>query len=83
MLGFAGSGVAYLLYYRLLEEISATQLAGVTYLMPIWGVFWGLLADESIGISAWLGVAVTVVGLALMNSRTKPAEAQPVIATRG
>jgi drug/metabolite transporter (DMT)-like permease len=83
VLGFAGSGVAYLLYYRLLEEISATQLAGVTYLMPIWGVFWGLLADESIGISAWFGVAVTVVGLALMNSRTKPAVAQPVIATRG
>jgi drug/metabolite transporter (DMT)-like permease len=83
VLGFAGSGIAYLLYYRLLEEISATQLAGVTYLMPIWGVFWGLLAEESIGISAWFGVAVTVVGLALMNSRTKPAEAQPVIATRG
>jgi drug/metabolite transporter (DMT)-like permease len=83
VLGFAGSGIAYLLYYRLLEEISATQLAGVTYLMPIWGIFWGLLAGESIGISAWFGVAVTVVGLALMNSRTKPAEAQPVIATRG
>jgi drug/metabolite transporter (DMT)-like permease len=83
VLGFAGSGVAYILYYHLLEEISPTQLTAVTYLMPIWGVFWGLFADESIGISAWVGVAITVVGLALMNSRTKPAEGQPVIATRG
>ena len=83
VLGFAGSGVAYLLYYRLLEEFSATQLAGVTYLMPIWGLFWGLFADESIGISACLGVAITIVGLALMSGRAKPADGQPVIATRG
>jgi drug/metabolite transporter (DMT)-like permease len=83
VLGFAGSGIAYLLYYRLLEEISATQLAGVTYLMPIWGLFWGLFANESIGISACFGVAITVVGLALMNGPTKPADGQPVIAARG
>jgi drug/metabolite transporter (DMT)-like permease len=69
VLGFAGSGIAYLLYYHLLEEISATQLAGVTYLMPIWGLFWGLFADESIGVSAFFGVAVTIVGLALVNMR--------------
>jgi drug/metabolite transporter (DMT)-like permease len=75
VLGFAGSGVAYLLYYRLLEEISPTQLTGVTYLMPIWGLFWGLFAHESIGLSACIGVAVTIVGLALMNRQTKPAQA--------
>jgi len=69
VLGFAGSGIAYLLYYRLLEEISATQLVGVTYLMPIWGLFWGLFADESIGVSACIGVAITIVGLALVNMR--------------
>ena len=82
VLGFAGSGIAYLLYYRLLHEISATQLTGVTYLMPIWGLFWGLFAHESIGISACIGVAITIVGLALINSQTKPADSQPVIATR-
>jgi drug/metabolite transporter (DMT)-like permease len=83
VLGFAGSGVAYLLYYRLLEEISPTQLVGVTYLMPIWGLFWGLFAHESIGLSACVGVAVTIVGLALMNRQTKPVDGQAVIATRG
>jgi drug/metabolite transporter (DMT)-like permease len=83
VLGFAGSGVAYLLYYRLLEEISPTQLVGVTYLMPIWGLFWGLFAHESIGLSACIGVAVTIVGLALMNRQTKPVDGQAVIATRG
>jgi drug/metabolite transporter (DMT)-like permease len=83
VLGFAGSGVAYILYYRLLEEISPTQLTAVTYLMPIWGLFWGLFADESIGISACVGVAVTILGLVLMNGQTKPADGQPIIVTRG
>jgi drug/metabolite transporter (DMT)-like permease len=82
VLGFAGSGVAYILYYHLLEEISPTQLTAVTYLMPIWGLFWGLFADESIGISACAGVAITIVGLVLMNGQAKPPDRQPVIATR-
>jgi drug/metabolite transporter (DMT)-like permease len=82
VLGFAGSGVAYLLYYRLLGEISATQLAGVTYLMPIWGLFWGLFAGESIGIAACVGVAATVAGLALMNGPTERVT-KAAVATRG
>ena len=73
VLGFAGSGVAYLLYYRLLQEISATQLTGVTYLMPLWGLFWGLFAHESIGIYACIGVAITIFGLSLMNRQDRPA----------
>jgi drug/metabolite transporter (DMT)-like permease len=72
VLGFAGSGIAYLLYYRLLEHVTATQLAAVTYLLPIWGVFWGLLAHESIGLFVYLGVAVTIAGLVLLNMRTRP-----------
>jgi drug/metabolite transporter (DMT)-like permease len=73
VLGFAGSGVAYLLYYRLLPVISATQLAAVTYIIPIWGVFWGLLAHEHIGAGTYIGVAVTIGGLVLLNMRSRGA----------
>jgi drug/metabolite transporter (DMT)-like permease len=69
ILGFAGSGIAYLLYYRLLAEVSATQVVAVTYLLPVWGVFWGLVAGEAIGITTYLGVAITVGGLILLNLR--------------
>jgi drug/metabolite transporter (DMT)-like permease len=69
VLGFAGSGIAYLLYYRLLPVISATQLAAVTYIIPIWGVFWGLMAHEHIGAGTYTGVAVTIAGLVLLNMR--------------
>jgi drug/metabolite transporter (DMT)-like permease len=67
VLGFVGSGIAYLLYYRLLAEISATQVVAVTYLMPVWGVFWGTLAHEAIGTATMAGAAVTVAGLVLLN----------------
>ena len=67
VLGFAGSGFAYLLYYRLLAQVSATHVTAVTYLLPIWGLFWGLFAHESIGLFACLGVAITIAGLVLLN----------------
>ncbi|MGA2188222.1 MAG: EamA family transporter [Steroidobacteraceae bacterium] len=70
VLGFAGSGIAYLLYYRLLEHVTPTQLAAVTYVLPIWGLLWGLFAHESIGLYACLGVAITIGGLILLNLRT-------------
>jgi drug/metabolite transporter (DMT)-like permease len=75
VLGFAGSGIAYLLYYRLLPVISATQLAAVTYIIPIWGVFWGLVAHEHIGAGTYIGVGVTIAGLVLLNMRTSGAAA--------
>jgi drug/metabolite transporter (DMT)-like permease len=81
VLGFAGSGFAYLLYYRLLSEVSATQVAAVTYLLPLWGLFWGLFAHESIGLPACVGVAITIGGLVLLNLRAghRAAPAKPVL----
>jgi drug/metabolite transporter (DMT)-like permease len=67
MLGLAGSGLAYLIYFTLLAHVSATHVVAVTYLLPIWGLFWGLLAHEAIGWTAYVGVAVVVVGLLLLN----------------
>src|ERR1700678_930119 len=75
LLGLAGSGSAYLLYFHLLTTISATHVVAVTYLLPIWGVFWGAVAHERIGSGTYLGVAVAIAGLVLMNLP----RAQPVI----
>jgi drug/metabolite transporter (DMT)-like permease len=67
VLGFAGSGFAYLLYYHLLSQVSATHVAAVAYLLPLWGLFWGLFAHESIGLVTCIGVAITIAGLILLN----------------
>jgi drug/metabolite transporter (DMT)-like permease len=72
VLGFAGSGIAYLLYYSLLAHISATQVTAVTYLLPLWGMSWGAVAHEAITPLAYTGAAVVVAGLILMNRPGSP-----------
>ncbi len=76
-LGFIGSGIAYLLYYNLLAHISATHVVTVTYIIPIWGLFWGHIAHETIGWTAYAGVAIVILGLVLLNLRAFRAAKQP------
>jgi drug/metabolite transporter (DMT)-like permease len=73
VLGFAGSGIAYFLYYSLLAHIAATHVVAVTYLLPVWGIFWGLVAHEPIAPLVYVGVAIVIAGLALMNRSVTPA----------
>jgi drug/metabolite transporter (DMT)-like permease len=80
VLGVLGSGLAYLLFFRLLATISPTRTVAVTYLLPIWGLFWGFIAGEEIRWTALAGVGVVLAGLVLLNLRTQPQEAaEPVI----
>jgi drug/metabolite transporter (DMT)-like permease len=71
VLGLAGSGFAYLLYYHLLSQVSATHVAAVAYLLPLWGVFWGLFAHEWIGLLTCVGVVITIAGLVLLNMQPR------------
>lgn len=71
-LGVLGSGLAYLLFFRLLATISPTRTVAVTYLLPIWGLFWGSVAGEEIRWTALAGVVVVVAGLILLNMKAEP-----------
>ncbi|GAA5501546.1 hypothetical protein Dxin01_01278 [Deinococcus xinjiangensis] len=71
VLGVVGSGLAYLVFYNLLARVSPTQTTAVTYILPIWGLFWGALAGEHVGAGSLLGVVVVLAGLGLMNSRSR------------
>jgi drug/metabolite transporter (DMT)-like permease len=71
-LGVFGSGLAYLLYYTLLDRVSPTRVASVTYLGPVWGLFWGKLAHETIGVTAYVGVGIVLAGLGLLSRRSSP-----------
>jgi drug/metabolite transporter (DMT)-like permease len=77
VLGVLGSGLAYLLFFRLLATISPTRTVAVTYLLPIWGLFWGFIAGEQIHWTALAGVAVVLAGLVLLNLRSR--QEQPAV----
>jgi len=72
VLGVLGSGLAYLLFFRLLATISSTRTVAVTYVLPIWGLFWGYIAGEEIRWTALAGVLVVLAGLILLNLKTEP-----------
>lgn len=72
VLGVLGSGLAYLLFFRLLATISSTRTVAVTYLLPIWGLFWGFVAGEQIRWTALAGVVIVLAGLILLNLKTEP-----------
>ena len=60
------TGVAYILYFRLLGRIGPAKTLAVTYLIPAFGVMWGhLLLHEPVTTSMVVGCAVILLGTTL------------------
>lgn len=67
-LGVLCSGVAYLLYFRLIGDIGAAPALTVTFLIPLFGVLWGwLFLDEAVGWHTLAGSAIVIAGTALVT----------------
>ena len=67
-LGVLCSGIAYLLYFRLIEDIGAAPALTVTFLIPLFGSFFDwLILDEAIGWHTLAGGAVVIAGTALVT----------------
>jgi drug/metabolite transporter (DMT)-like permease len=75
-LGVFGTGIAYLLYYGMLARISAIQVQAVTYVLPVWGLFWGALAGEAVGVLSIAGVAIVLAGLMLLRAPGRPVSSE-------
>ena len=68
-LGLLGSGMAYLLFYRLLGRWGPTRVSLVAYTLPIWGIALGwLVLREQIHEGLVLGTALVIGGIALVNN---------------
>jgi drug/metabolite transporter (DMT)-like permease len=68
-LGIFGSGLAYLVMFRLLARWGATRAAMVAYLLPVFGIALGVLvANEHITLAVIAGTLLIVGGVALTNS---------------
>ena len=60
------TGVAYILYFRLLSRVGPSKTLAVTYLIPVFGVLWGhLFLHEPITASMVVGCAVILIGTTL------------------
>jgi drug/metabolite transporter (DMT)-like permease len=69
-LGIFGSGLAYLLNFRLLGRIGATRTSILAYFLPIVGIVSGaIMFGETIDVYVLIGTAMVIGGVALVNSR--------------
>lgn len=70
LLGLAllASGVAFLLYFRLIADVGMTRALTVTYLIPLFGVLWGwLFLGEALPAAAFAGGALILAGTVLVT----------------
>jgi drug/metabolite transporter (DMT)-like permease len=78
-LGVGGSGVAYLLYYYTMNTLGPVRATGVTFVVPITAVFWGVvLLHESLTLATVVGMVVTLTGIVLANRRRRAARTEPL-----
>lgn len=78
MLGVLCTGVAYMLYYRLIYRIGAPRASTVTYLIPLFGVMWAwLLLDEPVTFSMALACVLILGSVALSQQRVETSGVEP------
>lgn len=69
-LGALGTGIAYVLFYRLITDAGPTNASMVTYLIPIVAVVLGaVLLGEPVTWNLFVGAGVVILGVALAEGR--------------
>ncbi len=83
-LGIAGTAIALLFFYRMLTHYGAARASLVTYLLPPFALFYGVVfLDEVVTLNAALGLVLILAGVALgsgvlrLARRRTPAPATP------
>ena len=65
-LGVFCTGIAYVLYYRLIANVGPASAVTVTYLVPGFAVLWGaIFIDESLTTNMVIGCTIILLGTAL------------------
>jgi len=67
-LALFGNALGFVMYFRLISDVGATRALTVTYLMPFFGLLWGMLfLGESLPASALAGGALILAGTVLVT----------------
>jgi drug/metabolite transporter (DMT)-like permease len=65
ILGVVGTGIANILFFKLIQISSPVFATSVTYLIPVVAFFWGLLDNEMLTPVQFLGAFIILVGVYL------------------
>ena len=67
-LGTICSGIAYLIFFRLIADIGPASALTVTFLIPVFGILWGaVFLNEHLGWNTLAGSIIVIIGTALVT----------------
>lgn len=65
ILGVVGTGIANILFFKLIQMSSPVFATSVTYLIPVVAFFWGLLDHEMLTLVQFIGAFIILIGVYL------------------
>jgi drug/metabolite transporter (DMT)-like permease len=71
ILGVLGTALALIIFNALVKLATPVFASSVTYLIPIIAVFWGVIDGETLNAGHYLGMAATLLGVWIGNSKNK------------
>jgi drug/metabolite transporter (DMT)-like permease len=69
LLGIIGTGLALMIFNKLLKLTTPLFSSSVTYLIPIVAVFWGLVDGEHLSFVHYLSMSIIICGVYLANKK--------------
>jgi drug/metabolite transporter (DMT)-like permease len=69
ILGVVGTGIANILFFKLIQMSSPVFATSVTYLIPVVAFFWGLLDNEMLTPVQFLGAFIILIGVYLSSKK--------------
>lgn len=69
ILGIVGTGIANIIFFRLIQISSPVFATSVTYLIPVVAFFWGLLDNEMLTPVQFLGAFIVLIGVYLSSKK--------------
>lgn len=69
ILAIFGTGLAKIMYNKLVQISTPIFSSSVTYLIPLVAVFWGVIDGENFGAIQLLGASIILLGVYLVNKR--------------
>lgn len=69
ILGVIGTGIANIIFFKLIQISSPVFATSVTYLIPVVAFFWGILDHETLSITQFFGAFVVLIGVFLASKK--------------
>lgn len=74
LLGVLCTGIAFVMFYRLIKRIGASRAASVTYLVPLFGVFWAwAVLGEALTLAMAISAAL-IIGSVVISTTAPRSE---------